>query len=171
MSKKNERNEYLFTNNLNNQFNTFDLIVTHPLPDEFDLKLYDVVVYKFDDMSIIHRIVDIEEPNNKHPGHRLFILQGDAISSPDREPVTYEQMRGIYFDERIPFIGSFVFFMRSPAGWLCILLILLTIISTPIVEKKIYRESMLRLYEIGVISEEEMKEIMANKKKWGKIKK
>lgn len=163
MSEKNKRNTYLFENNLDNQFDTFDLIVTHPVPDEFDLKLYDIVVYEYEDSHIIHRIVKIEEPNNKHPGHRLFTLQGDAIGSPDRNPVTYEQIKAIYLGEKVRFVGSFVFFMKSPAGWLCILLVLFAIIVTPIVEKRLHKETVYRLQVLGVISDEEAEVMIANK--------
>ena len=34
-------------------------------------------------------------------------------------------------------LGSFFMFMQSPAGWLCILLILFAMVATPIAEKKI----------------------------------
>jgi hypothetical protein len=149
MQKKHKRNTYLVENNLNDQFNMFDLIVTHPVPDEFDLELYDIVVYEYDDIHVVHRIVRIEEPNSKHPDHRLFITQGDAVSSADREPVTYEQIKAIYRGERVQFIGSFVFFLRSPAGWLCVLLVLFTIIATPIVEKKILKAILERLRLLG----------------------
>ena len=163
MSEKHKRNTYLFENNLDNQFDTFDLIVTHPVPDEFDLKLYDIVVYEYEDTHIIHRIVKIEEPNNKHPGHRLFVLQGDAIGSPDRDPVTYEQIKAIYQGERVRFVGSFVFFMKSPAGWLCILLVLFAIIVTPIVEKRLHKEIVYRLQALGIITSEDAEVMIANK--------
>lgn len=171
MSTKHGKNEYLFKNNLNDQLDTFDLIITEPLPGEFELELYDIVVYEYEDIHIIHRIVGIEEPNNRHPGHRLFVFQGDAISQPDRDYVTYDQMKSIYSGRKIPFIGSFVFFMKSPAGWLCILLILFTIIATPIVEKSIYRETMFRLNVIGYISDEELEELKKDRHKWGKERK
>ncbi len=145
MAVKNERNEYLFEHQLNDQIQTFDLIQIHKLPDEFELKLYDVVVYEVDDILIVHRIVDIEEPNDKHPGERWFTLQGDNVENPDRFPVRYNQMRAIYRGNRTPFIGSFVMFMQSPAGWLCALLIVFAMIATPAVEKKIAAEKQQRL--------------------------
>ena len=46
-------------------------------------------------------------------------------------------MLGIYEGDRIPFIGSFVLFLQSPAGWLCIILALFAMIATPIMEKKL----------------------------------
>ena len=131
----------------------FDLIVTHAPPAEFDLKLYDIVIYEYDGVHIIHRIVGIEEPNEVHPNSRIFTLQGDAVGFPDREPVEYSQIKAIYYGERVQFIGSFVFFMKSPAGWLCVLLILFAIIATPIVENKIQKESIMRLRQIGIIED------------------
>lgn len=145
MSYKAEENTYLTEHGLNDQLQTFDLIVTRHLPDEADLQLYDIVVYQVKDAYIIHRIVEIEEPNVYHPDQRWFRTQGDAVPSQDRLPVVYEQMRGIYEGERVPFVGSFVLFMQSPAGWLCILLVLFAIITTPIVEKKLEREKLARL--------------------------
>lgn len=146
MSEKHEKNEYLVKNKLHDQLQTFDIIVTHKLPDEFDLELYDIVVYELENVLLVHRIVGIEEPNEKH-SERYFKLQGDAIENPDRFPVRYEQMKGIYQGERIPMIGSFVSFMQSPAGWLCILLTLFAMIASPIVDKKLMevREARLQI--------------------------
>ncbi len=146
MSVKHKSNGYLNTNDLNDQIQMFDLIVTDPLPDEFDLKLWDIVLYERDDDLIIHRIVGIEEPNEKHPDKRYFTFQGDASKYKDEFPVTYDMMRAAYSGTRIPFIGSFVMFMQSPAGWLCFLLILFTIIITPIIERKLLKEKEKRLH-------------------------
>lgn len=137
MESKNEKNKYLFDNNLNNQISAFDLITTYKIPSEEDLKLYDIVVYEVDGILIVHRIVGIEEPNTYHPNEKYFLMQGDAVGSPDRFPVLYSQMKGIYKGEKIPFIGSFVLFVQSPAGWLCLLLIVGAMICTPILEKKL----------------------------------
>ena len=45
MSRKHQVNEYLNHNNLDDQFDMFDLLFTRDLPNEFDLKLYDIVIY------------------------------------------------------------------------------------------------------------------------------
>ena len=132
-------------NGLQNQLQTVDLIVTEKLPDEFELQLYDIVVYEVDDTLIVHRIVRIEEPNEKHPNERHFLLQGDALENPDRFPVRYSQMKGIYAGKRLPFIGSFVMFLQSPAGYLCILLVLFSLIFAPFMDKKIEKEKQKRL--------------------------
>ena len=140
MATKHESNTYLERNELHDQIQMFDLIITYDLPKEEDLELYDIVVYEINDTMIIHRIVGIQEPDAQHPDERYFLLQGDANEVADRFPVLYSQMRGIYRGYRIPFIGSFITFLQSPAGWLCFLLILFATIATPIVEKKIEDE-------------------------------
>ena len=137
MEEKNQKNTYLFDNNLNNQIGVFDLIATYKLPKEEELQLYDIVVYEVDGILVVHRIVGIEEPNEKHPNERHFLMQGDAVGSPDRFPVLYSQMKGIYKGEKIAYIGSFVLFMQSPAGWICIFLVFIAIVLTPILEKKL----------------------------------
>lgn len=137
MAEKYSGNTYLFDNDLNDQFQMFDVVVCNHLPAEDELELYDIVVYKQDDIYVIHRIVGIEEPNANHPGERHFLLQGDAVENPDKFPVLYSQMQGIYEGNRIPFVGSFILFLQSPAGWLCVLLVIFSMIVTPIVEKKI----------------------------------
>lgn len=139
MSMKYEGNKYLFTNNLNNQIETFDLIVLHELPKEEDLKLYDIVVYEVGGTLLVHRIVGIEEKCPEHPDERYFLLQGDNVQYPDKFPVKYSQMKSIYKNERIPFVGSFVFFMQSPAGVLCFLLTVFGIIAINLVEKKVLK--------------------------------
>lgn len=145
MAKKHEKNKYLTKNGLNDQLQTFDLIITEKLPDEFALKLYDIVVYEVDDVLIVHRIIQIEEPNKNHPNERHFRLQGDALENPDRFPVRYSQMKAIYAGKRMPFIGSFVTFLQSPAGYLCILLVLFSLIASPFMDKKIEEEKRKRL--------------------------
>ena len=140
METKYKGNKYLFDNNINNQISAFDLIATYKIPKEKDLKLYDIVVYEFDEMLVIHRIVGIEEPNEVHPDCRYFLMQGDAVSSPDPFPVKYSQMKGIYRNKKVPFVGSFVLFMQSPAGWICMLLVVVAMIVTPILENTLLKK-------------------------------
>ena len=154
MATANEKNKYLAENGLNDQIQTFDIIVTHHLPAEKDLKLYDIVVYEMDGTYIVHRIVAIEEPNKNHPDCRHFLLQGDAVTRADQFPVLYSQMQGIYKGERIPFVGSFVLFMQSPAGWLCIVLVLFAMIATPVLERKLNKAAKERLQVIGYFDTE-----------------
>ena len=143
MAEKDGFNKYLTENNLNDQIQMFDLIVVSPLPEESDLKLYDIVVYEADGQMIVHRIVDIKEADETHP-QRRFVLQGDANRYSDKFPVLYSQMKGIYGGKKVPYIGSFVVFMNSPAGWLCVLLVVAVCIAYPFLEKKLKKEADLR---------------------------
>lgn len=138
-----EKNTYIEENNLNCQFQKFDLIIINPLPKEEELKLYDIVVYESNGYLVIHRIVSIEEPNEEHK-ERYFLLQGDANQYPDKFPVRYSQMRGIYNGKRIRYVGSFVDFMNSPAGYLCILLVVFAHFISPYIDKKIAKAISLR---------------------------
>lgn len=137
MSYKNSENKYLQENNLNDQIQTFDLVVTYKLPEKMDLKLFDIVVYELEGELLIHRIVAIENPTDTHPNERYFMLQGDANVNHDKFPVLYSQMKAIYRGERMPYIGSVFTFFQSPAGYLCVLLILVYVFGFPIIEKQI----------------------------------
>lgn len=142
MEYKYEGNEYLFKNELNDQIGRFDLVFIEKLPEESELKLYDVVVYEYEGNLIIHRIVKIDE--NKD-GVRSFTLQGDANRYSDGKPVSYSQMRGIYRGKRIRFVGSFVSFMRSPAGYLCLFLVVAVFAVYPFLERRIAKEEEKRI--------------------------
>ena len=145
MSKRNPKNTYLYENNLTDQFSTFDLILTRKMPREEELQLYDVVVYEIDGILLVHRIVGIEEANEKHPENRYFLLQGDAVDKPDRFPVLYGQMKGVYCGKKVPFVGSFVSFLQSPAGYMCIALVIFVNFALPFMERKIEKETQNRL--------------------------
>ena len=149
MSEKHEANKYLTENNLSDQLDIFDLILTRELPGEFELELYDVVVYEYKGELIIHRIIGIEEPNARHPDHRLFQLRGDALRYSDEFAVEYSQMRSIYRGERVPFVGSFIFFLQSPIGSVCIALVIVGLIVSPIVDAVIQRKRRQRLRVLG----------------------
>lgn len=154
MSEINAKHGYIKPGEYTDQLQMHDLIFTHVLPEEKDLKIGDVVVYEVDGAYLIHRIVAIEEPNDKHPNERHFLLQGDANERPDRFPVRYSQMKSIYKGQRIAFVGSFITFMQSPAGWLCVLLVVFAVVATPIAERKLAKAKYARLVEIGVIVED-----------------
>ena len=153
MERKNEKNKYLFENDLNDQFAMFDIVLTKELPGEYELELYDIVVYERDGMLVIHRIVEIEEPNAQHPNERHFKFQGDSSSRHDVYPVLYSQMKAIYEGNKIPFVGSIVLFIQAPPGWLCFILTIFAILVTPVVEKKLIEEMRKRLAVLDAMSE------------------
>ena len=151
MSYVNEKNKYVKADQDLLSIDMFDVVFISALPKEEDLKVNDIVIYETDGYLVIHRIVGIEEPNQSH-SERYFILHGDANEVPDKFPVRYNQMKGIYTGKRIPLVGSFVLFLQSPAGYLCIILVLFAIIVTPIMEKKIEYKKIERLVAMGEIS-------------------
>ena len=155
METKHKNSTYLTKYNLNDQFGKFSLILTHELPKEEELKLYDIVVFEVEKTLVVHRIVEIEEPNEKHPDERWFFTQGDAVGARDGVAVKYSQMKAIYKGQHLPFVGSFVAFMQSPAGYICILVILFGVTAIPYMEKKLYEERLARLYRIKNPDEEE----------------
>ena len=50
--------------------------------------------------------------------------------------------------------------MRSPAGLLCTLLIFVVLFAMPIMEKKLHTESIMRLFQIGHITREQVKALI-----------
>lgn len=154
MASRFKNNTYLFENDLNDQVDVYDLLLTYEVPPEEALELYDIVVYEVEGKMVLHRIIGIEEPNLNHPNERYFLCQGDALERPDRFPVLYSQIHGIYRGEKIPFVGSFILFMQSPAGWLCILLVIFALVATPIVERKLLEEQQKRLALMGIHSDD-----------------
>ncbi|MBQ8345424.1 MAG: hypothetical protein IJY42_04060 [Clostridia bacterium] len=79
-------------------------------------------------------------------------MQGDAVERPDRFPVHYSQIKAIYRGQHVPFVGSFVFFMQSPAGWLCFLLIVFGMIWASVLERKLIDEKEVRLVKMQLLA-------------------
>lgn len=164
MSEKNENATYLVENNLNDQFQVYDIVIVQPLPGEYELQKYDIVVYSIDDTSIIHRIINIEEPNSEHPDCRWFQLRGDANPRADSKPVTYSQMKGIYRGERIRYCGLFVAFFQSPLGYLTFVIVAAYLLISPMAERKYDIAVYSRLVEIGYAKPEELEALKSKKK-------
>lgn len=119
MSEKNPLNEYLVTNNLNDQFPTYSIIVLEKV-DPSKLKQYDVVAYNHPSGRVyIHRIRAIEVDQS---GKVTYRTRGDAVGADDQSDTGYnvvtgpEDIVGRYTGIYIPFLGAFVQFMQSPAG-------------------------------------------------------
>ncbi len=159
MATAHVQNKYLESHDLTDRFELFDVIVLHALPKEEELKLYDVVMYEIEGTYVIHRIVGIEAPNEKHPDKYLFAFQGDAVPYTDAKLVEYRQMRGIYRGESFPHIGSFIMFMQSPPGWLCAALIVFVVFLAPRLERRMWDRKMKQLYKIGYVTYREIEAV------------
>jgi signal peptidase I len=119
MSEKNSANSYLAQNSLNNQFSAGDIILIHKAEQE-ELSVYDVVAYKNDDTGkiIVHRIRLIKSVD----GITRYVTRGDANNVDDSSTgIVFEDVIGVYKDEKAAYIGSFVLFLQSNIGIITIL--------------------------------------------------
>lgn len=116
MSKRNEANTYLDTYNLNNQFDTYDVIGITKYNSQSEVKLFDVVAFKGDDnVTYVHRIREINE-------NGTYITRGDSNALDDtagglyKNALSYDKIIGHYNETRIKSIGVFVVFLQSNSG-------------------------------------------------------
>ena len=130
MSEKNPANTYLVDNNLDNQFDTYDMIGVTRYKSEEDVKLYDVIAFKSNNnKTVIHRIIKIESIDGKN----YYTTRGDSNSSNDNNVLygsylTYESFVGYYNGIRIKGIGAFVIFLQSGSGIITVASILVCFI-------------------------------------------
>lgn len=109
MSEQNEENEYLFTNNLNNQFQKYDIIILEKVNDSSELSLYDVIAYRNDEeINVIHRIIKINSQN--------YETRGDANNATDKYHPEFTDVIGKYTGKKLEGIGMFIMFLQSYAG-------------------------------------------------------
>ena len=120
MSYKNEENTYLDFNNLDDQFQTYDVIQIEKVKEE-DLKLYDVIAFKNDENKIIiHRIIKIE---SDVLGVK-YTTRGDANNLSDEFNPRFENIVGRYTGNRVPIVGIFVLFLQSYSGMVTVVALL-----------------------------------------------
>lgn len=113
MSNKNPSNDYLVSNNLNDQFQTFDMISLKKV-SEYQIRQYDVIAYRNDkNVNIIHRIISIDKDS---AGVTRYTTRGDANNASDTYRPKYEDIIGKYTGKRIPTIGIFISFFQSYSG-------------------------------------------------------
>lgn len=146
MSTKHKENTYLVTENLNNQFDKYDIIVVEKVDSVSDLKLYDVISFVNDEgVTIIHRIVDISY--NVDKGQIEFITRGDANADDaiDKFHPTIDDIQGKYVNKRIPLIGMFILFIQSSLGMITIIALGFCLVMIERYSSKISREQENRL--------------------------
>ncbi len=110
MSEQNEKNDYLKTEKLNNQFNTYDMIVLEKVNGAEDLKQYDVIAFVNDSGKVvIHRIIAINADGT-------YETRGDSNNQSDSYEPKLDDVIGRYTDTNIRFVGAFVMFFQSISG-------------------------------------------------------
>lgn len=90
-----------------------DLIFANAV-DPATLEVGDVIAYMSGRTTVTHRITAIDAAED---GEVLFTTKGDANEVEDTEPVTVDQLVGMYLG-RIPKIGDFALFLQQPLGML-----------------------------------------------------
>lgn len=121
MSKKN--NDIVLSNpELNNQFNTYDIIGVSKYTNQDEVKLYDVIAFKNkNNVTIVHRIIKVNV--DEQTKQVTYLTQGDSNLYADNTSgsqyvgyLTYDKIIGKYNGTRIQGLGIFVIFLQSPAG-------------------------------------------------------
>lgn len=90
-----------------------DLIFVDKAQPE-ELEVGDVIAFMSGQSTVTHRITAIDTDED---GGLLFTTKGDANNAEDTEPVTVEQLVGVY-QGRIPKVGDFALFLQQPLGML-----------------------------------------------------
>lgn len=140
MSRKNEANPYLA--DLNDQFDTYDVIVVEKVDSDSELGLYDVIAYRNDEgINVIHRIVDISSSE----GGVRYVTRGDSNNADDKYKPVLDDVIGKYTQKKVPFIGIFVIFLQSYSGILTLLAIIYCLIMIEVLGNKIFNAQYDRL--------------------------
>lgn len=114
-----EGNTYISDNNLTNQIEQYSLIGIEKINEE-DIKLYDVIAYKHDDVIYVHRVIKIME---NAEGVKLFTLRGDANSDSltFELGVRYENIVGKYNGFSNYGLGVTLIYLQSNIGIVALL--------------------------------------------------
>ena len=133
MSEKNSANPYLA--NIDNQFNTYDMIMLKKVESPSELQLYDVIAYVNDEgVNIIHRIVGFQQTSS---GVR-FVTRGDSNNADDEYKPSMDDILGEYTGKRVPYVGVFLMFLQSYSGIITVAAIIYCLIMIESMGNKIY---------------------------------
>ena len=134
MSEQHKANTYLINNNLNNQFNTYDIIIIEKVENPSELNVYDVIAFENDEgINVIHRIRDKKYgPDGVH-----YITRGDSNNKDDSFQPMFENVIGKYTNKKISGIGVFIMFFQSYSGIITVLSIVYCMIMIDRMSNKI----------------------------------
>ncbi len=133
MSVKNEANPYLA--NIDNQFNTYDIITLEKVESTSELGLYDVIAYVNNEgVNVIHRIVGFQPTVD---GMR-YVTRGDSNNMDDSYKPSIDDVLGKYTGTRVPYVGVFIMFLQSISGILTIAAVIYCLIMIESFGNKMY---------------------------------
>lgn len=143
MSYKNEVNEYLDENDLNNQFDTYDVIFIKNVDSISEVNLYDVICYVNDSgTQIVHRVIEVRPD--------YLVTRGDATDTTDTIRITDSNIVGVYTNVRIPKLGFVVYYLQSNYGIIAFVSILILLGITSYSNAKIKDSAEKRRKQIGL---------------------
>lgn len=145
MSVKNQANDYLVSNGLDDQFQKYDIIILDKVDSPGDLKQYDVIAYRNDaGVNIIHRIVSISgSGDNVH-----FTTRGDANNANDDCTPVFSDVIGVYRGKHIGTLGIVIMFLQSYSGIITVVALIYCLIMIDQVSKKIEKCENKRLKQL-----------------------
>lgn len=145
MSFKNDVNEYLETNGLDNQFQKYDVLVLDKVKSAAELKVYDIIAYKNDKgVIIIHRIIRISGTGDGTE----FTTRGDANSGDDEYRPQLGDVIGVYRGAHMRLFGIVVLFMQSWSGIITMTALLYCLCMIDRVSRKIENVEKKRLDQL-----------------------
>lgn len=120
----------VLSGSMNPTFNVYDLIVDKVTSTE-KIKKGDVITFWAGDTLVTHRVVGIEENEDK----RVYKTKGDANNVEDEASVDPSKVEGIYLF-RIPYGGLVLSKLRGPVGFVIVWILLLYAILPEFFRKK-----------------------------------
>lgn len=97
----------ILTGSMRPQINPGDMVIIRKCSIN-DIKVGDIIEYKVNDYSIVHRVVEIYFVS----GNSMLITKGDANKTIDKNPVAANQVIG-KLEYNIPYIGYPVYFLQN----------------------------------------------------------
>ncbi|WP_242703768.1 signal peptidase I [Candidatus Enterococcus moelleringii] len=109
-----------------------DMVVTRQT-DPDTLEVGDIIMFQSGQTAVIHRIVAYDQETD------TFTTKGDANNTEDLDPVAKDRIIG-KFMQRVPRVGDFILFSRTPLGMLiCIGIPILLFLGYDFVAKRVTR--------------------------------
>lgn len=134
MSEKHKNNTYLKSLSLDNQFNTYDIIVLNQVNKPSELEVYDVIAFVNDKgVNIIHRIRAKEIVN----GEIRYVTRGDSNPDDDSYKPNFDDVIGVYADVKIDGLGILIMFFQSYGGMVTIVALVYCLIMIDHLNKKL----------------------------------
>ena len=144
-------NEYKLLEYQDLQFDVGDICVFESLTNDVELVKGEVYGYRYKNIIITHRLVEIHEDN-------LYEFRGDNNSTSDSYYVKGENIIYHYTGQKVPGVGAFILYAQSYFGLWSLLGIIGIAISSEIVYNKIEKINKERCNTLSITQEETQEE-------------